>query len=755
MANIVLDFLHNYQTGERRETEPANAYQYDEGHVLEAVLPEVITSAEIHYWIRGMEEADAYTPTSITPNSDGSCTVLGNIPNSYFETNGELRIYIVVTDGTASITTYEGKLHICQRSMPDDYVDDDPENESVRVITEARAAAATATQKAGEAAASADQAQEILNSIPEDYSQLSEDVSDLNDEINELNEVIEMPLSMSGTANPYGVDAWSIIVANINLKNGVPYTFSFVTDNVTYSGTIAVQVSTGSDGDPQNTIISSGDISNGAYTLNFTPTRDYEGMRMRIYGASSNTNVTASVVENSDNAIERMVDSINSIKDELNKTVFIDKNGIASGTLINTHGGTYVDTPNNTISVMSAYAWDSLIVPCNGGESFEITGIGGSGDARLFGFLPEISSSTTPLIKVASAEQSSAGLSNGIVFAPTEAKWAIFNLSHADSATNKIVMSTGILNDVSKRMTSIEDRVQNHIRFMVFGNSYGMDSITYVPFILKDMGITCEIYLYRRDACTLRDIYNRWESADATDTETDGIHAGTYSRIVYRIDTRTDTSWRVINRISMKDCVELGGWDFITLQQWSAYSIDATTYTPWLPLVIDKIRQSVDGATMLAWTQVCTRASHDDQQASLQVFKELPYGEYPFDFYIPYGTAIFNARANATLAELGDYSEHNFWKDGIHLQDGLPRYIAALTVCEAICRKFFPKKSVMYDKTRPTSDAISSWGNDMPMTPSVGITEENCLLAQYSAINACNHMFEIIPTKSLPSVPST
>lgn len=179
MANIVLDFLHNYQTGERRESEPATAYQYDEGHVLEAVLPEVITSCEIHYWIRGMEEADAYTPTSITPNSDGSCTVLGNIPNSYFETNGELRIYIVVTDGTASITTYEGKLHIAQRAMPDDYVDEDPENEATRVLNEAREAAQ-------QAAASAQICQEVEESIPEDYSQLSEDVRNLKDDIRDV-----------------------------------------------------------------------------------------------------------------------------------------------------------------------------------------------------------------------------------------------------------------------------------------------------------------------------------------------------------------------------------------------------------------------------------------------------------------------------------------------------------------------------------------------------------------------------------------
>ena len=176
MANIVFDFLHNYETGERRESEPANAYQYDEGHVLEAILPAVVTAVELHYWIRGMEEAEAYNPTSITPNADGSCTILGNVPNKYFETNGELRIYIVINDADASITTYEGKLHICQRSMPDDYVDDDPENEATRILTEARAAAATAT-------AAAETAQDVADSIPADYTQLSEDVSTLKEDL--------------------------------------------------------------------------------------------------------------------------------------------------------------------------------------------------------------------------------------------------------------------------------------------------------------------------------------------------------------------------------------------------------------------------------------------------------------------------------------------------------------------------------------------------------------------------------------------
>jgi hypothetical protein len=248
MANIVLDFLHNYQTGERRESEPATAYQYDEGHVLEAVLPEVITSCEIHYWIRGMEEADAYTPTSITPNSDGSCTVLGNIPNSYFETNGELRIYIVVTDGTASITTYEGKLHIAQRAMPDDYVDDDPDNEATRVLVEARAAAQTAT-------AAAQTAQDVADSIPEDYSQMSEDVSSLKEDLdtmsvetgrNLLNERELLNITDSSYANGwysfvpnnvsalYGPEAGKASFPHRAFKENTQYTLSF---DGAYTGT--------------------------------------------------------------------------------------------------------------------------------------------------------------------------------------------------------------------------------------------------------------------------------------------------------------------------------------------------------------------------------------------------------------------------------------------------------------------------------------------------------------------------------------
>lgn len=192
MANLVFDFLHNYHAGERRDSDPVNAYQYDEGHVMEAVVPVAVTSCEIHYWIRGMEEAEAYTPDSITQNEDNSYSIVGHIPNKYFETNGELRVYIVVTDGDASITTYEGRIHVCQRSIPDDYVDDDPENEATRVLNEAREAAATATEAAGAAAESAEEAAESARTLTIDatltQSGQAADAKKTGDEISQLKE---------------------------------------------------------------------------------------------------------------------------------------------------------------------------------------------------------------------------------------------------------------------------------------------------------------------------------------------------------------------------------------------------------------------------------------------------------------------------------------------------------------------------------------------------------------------------------------
>lgn len=81
--------------------------------------------------------------------------------------------------------------------------------------------------------------------------------------------------------------------------------------------------------------------------------------------------------------------------------------------------------------------------------------------------------------------------------------------------------------------------------------------------------------------------------------------------------------------------------------------------------------------------------------------------------------------------------------DNMHLQEGLPCYAAALSIAEAILRKYKPECSVMGDKTRPTGSWIKSINSITPNGSSTGVTEYNCNLAQKIAIYANDNKFEI------------
>lgn len=183
MATLSLDFLRNYRLGTYRESEPV-AYQYDQGHVLDILVPGAVASAEVQYWTRGMTEAAAYEVGSITQQTDGSYVIECNVPNEFFDTWGDLRVYLVVTDDSKYVVTYEGRIKVLQREKPEDYVDDDPDNEALRVLTEAREAAQSAS-------ADADRAAQVAASIPSDYSELSGNVSNLTGEVGQINERLE------------------------------------------------------------------------------------------------------------------------------------------------------------------------------------------------------------------------------------------------------------------------------------------------------------------------------------------------------------------------------------------------------------------------------------------------------------------------------------------------------------------------------------------------------------------------------------
>lgn len=306
-------------------------------------------------------------------------------------------------------------------------------------------------------------------------------------------------------------------------------------------------------------------------------------------------------------------------------------------------------------------------------------------------------------------------------------------------------------------IADIQTRLDHpHLKILVLGNSYAADSWMYVPFILWNYGITCELSIYYRGALSLQNLYNRWTTKTPTDTETEGLNAGTYNREYYYIDTRqnnrvwhyamTDAALK-----SAKECVELKEWDIISMQQWSGYSIDSASYEPYANDIIELIRESLPTPYTLAWNMVCTRPAYDDIPASIAAHQAI-YHREPIGLYLPYGTAVFNARTNPTLAALGDYEgnvgagypAHNFWcADGVHIQEGIPKYTAALAIVQGIFQKYFPLLSVLGDTLRPTDQLVHDWGNLEVRGACVGVTDGNCYLAQKCAIQAVKFPFEV------------
>lgn len=394
--------------------------------------------------------------------------------------------------------------------------------------------------------------------------------------------------------------------------------------------------------------------------------------------------------------------------------------------------GKYVNTSDEYAGISNPVTEGSMLYiddACVPGDVYEVSGQGGNA-ARLWAF-------TDANYKVLQRELPQYEALNKKIIAPATAAHLIVNTD----------VEYG-----QRKLYKYLKKNSNHIRFLVFGNSYSADWCSYVPFILKNMGITCEIYHYVRDRLTLRDLYNRWESAAAEDVETDSP-AGTYPRNLYYIDTRTMGTWTTLNRMSAKQLVELGNWDFITLQQSVHYVNDSTSYTPYIPKIIQLINTSADAATPLAWVGVITKPADDNKETNLSVLENTVMEKWPFSFLIPEGTTIFNCRSNTALAQIGSSQYHNFWAgDNIHLQDGLPRYAAALAACQAIIQYMFPTKSVMFDKFRITEALTSTLGIIQPHTPVVGMAaEDNCILAQQAAVLANKYPYVITTIDNIPT----
>ncbi len=217
------------------------------------------------------------------------------------------------------------------------------------------------------------------------------------------------------------------------------------------------------------------------------------------------------------------------------------------------------------------------------------------------------------------------------------------------------------------------------LKILGIGNSFTVDSMEYVYQIAQSVGIE-KITLGSLviGGCTL-------------DTHANNIASGAAA---YEYRTNTDGKWKSITGHRIQEAVQSDNWDFIMLQQASAYSGMPASYNR-LTEIIDAVKSWANEDAKLVWNmtwayqQSCTdiafaRYNNDqktmfDAIASTVQSKILP--QKNLEIVIPNGTAIQNARSSF----MGD----TLTRDGMHLHLKQGRYIAgmglfcALTGCNA------------------------------------------------------------------------
>lgn len=286
---------------------------------------------------------------------------------------------------------------------------------------------------------------------------------------------------------------------------------------------------------------------------------------------------------------------------------------------------------------------------------------------------------------------------------------------------------------------------KTHINILTFGNSYACDSMSYVPFILKNYGITCTIYMYIRGAMSLQDLFYEWDMQEmgyALGHETwNNNNYGGYARSVSYIDTREDAHWRQKTYMTPKTLTTYKDWDVITIQQGSGSTVDINQYEPWASKVISLIKAELLKPTPLVYLSMYTRLALDNINANMQTARAVA-ARYPFDYIVPIGTAVFNGRTNATLKSTSDSGE--LWADDdVHLQEGIPCYIAACTIVQSLFKKYWNWLSIYGDNTVPDADAIAAWRNPQVHGAPKNVNSGTMLLAQNCAISAINFPWEI------------
>ena len=209
---------------------------------------------------------------------------------------------------------------------------------------------------------------------------------------------------------------------------------------------------------------------------------------------------------------------------------------------------------------------------------------------------------------------------------------------------------------------------KHSLRVLAIGNSFTDDPIAYFDAIVRASGID------RSSLC----LYTAVKGGASLEYWATTCHDGDEVTITRRSGLVT----MPIIQAPIKELLAQD-WDVVTVQQLSNLAQDSTSLSPYLPYLVNEIRELCPNKdVVIAFQQVWSYWGGDLQTSiyNWQNISEVAKStiDYGIDMIIPTGTAIQNARAT-TLN-----TPHGLLRDDKHLAFGVGRYVAACTWFEAL-----------------------------------------------------------------------
>lgn len=208
------------------------------------------------------------------------------------------------------------------------------------------------------------------------------------------------------------------------------------------------------------------------------------------------------------------------------------------------------------------------------------------------------------------------------------------------------------------------------LKILTVGNSFSDDAMEWVYKIAESAGVQVYLGNLYIGSCTLKMHLNNVTS-DAP---------------IYDYRTNENGKWKTAQGTPISTALKAQNWDYISFQQSSGQSGDASTYTD-LDTLLFLIKREVNEDAKFVWHMTWAykeKSSHPDfpkynssqaymYEKIVETVETTIITNDEFAKIIPTGTAIQNAR---TVDFIGD----TLTRDGYHLTEDLGRYIAGLTL---------------------------------------------------------------------------